>query len=124
MSQFASDFAAANDLLAEAFGEEVTLVRGSTESGAVTAQVFTQEYAGQSDEGFATTVNFDDFIVDVGDYEFGAGAVEPRNGDRIKRTIDGTVHTYEVTPTADRRCCEWADTTGNEWKIHTNHIDP
>jgi len=121
---FDADFAAANDLLAEAFGEQVTLQRGATEVEGVTAQVFTQEYQGEDEDGFATTWVFTDFVLDMDDYDFGGGAVEPRKGDRIKRTIDGTVHTYEVLPIPSGRVCEWGDTSGDEWRIHAKHIDP
>lgn len=124
-SSFASDFAAANDLLSEAFGEEVTLVRGPTEVEEVTAEVLTQEYQGESEDGrFTTTYVFTDFLLDMDDYDFGLGPKEPRKGDRIKRTIGGTVHTYEVLPTPSGRCCEWGDTSGDMWLVHTKHIDP
>ena len=124
MSQFDADFDAANDLLAEAYGEQVTLLRGSATSGAVTAQVAKQDYKGESEDGITTTVHANDFFLNVSDYDFGAGAVEPRPGDQIKRTIDGTIHTYEVTRMPDDRCCEWTDSSNTEWTIHTNHIDP
>jgi hypothetical protein len=124
MSQFAADFAAANDLLAESFGEAVSLVRAGVTATGVTTEVFTQDYQGENDEGIQTTITLTEFLVDVDDYDHGSGAVEPRGGDLIKRTIDGTVHTYEVTRAPNGKYCEWADTSNDQWKIHANHIDP
>jgi hypothetical protein len=121
---FDADFAAANDLLAEAFGGEVSLVRGYAERPGVTAQVFIQEYQGGGEDDMVTTLVFTDFLIDMDDYDFGDGPVEPRRGDRIKRTVGGTTHTYEVLPTPSGRVCEWGDTSGDEWRIHTKHIGP
>lgn len=124
MSQFSADFAAANDLLAEVFGEEVSLVRAGTTVTGITAEVTQQEYQGEDDDGIQTMILLTDFVLDMNDYDFGAGAVEPRAGDQIKRTIDGDTHTYEVVRAPNGRACEWADAAGDQWKIHANHIDP
>lgn len=124
MSRFADDFAAANDLLSEAFGEEVSLVRSGVEVAGITAQVTLQEYQGEGDDGMTTSFVFTDFVLDMDDYDFGVGAVEPRRGDRIERTINSVAHTYEVLPAPNGRVCEWADASGDEWRIHTKHIDP
>lgn len=124
MSSFDADFAAANDLLSEAFGEEVTLVRNRIETAGVSAQVTLQNYQGETDEGIITTFVFTDFLIDIDDYEFGDGAVEPRRGDRIERSVSGTTHTYEVLPVPNGRVAEWGDTSGDEWLIHTKHVSP
>lgn len=36
-----------------------------------------------------------DFAFRVADYKFGGVVTDPRQGDRIKRTVDGVVHVYE-----------------------------
>lgn len=123
-SAFDADFAAANDLLAEAFGGEVTLVRGSTETSGVTAQMFINKYEGENDEGLTETIQVNDFVLDRSDYAFGSGEVEPRCGDRIKLTIDSVEHTFEVLPIPNGKTHEWADASGDEWLIHTRHIEP
>ena len=121
---FSEDFDLANNLFAEAFGEQVTLVRGTTETAStITAQVSMQTYAGEDSDGFTTTVEMTDFVLDIDDYDFGSGAVTPRDGDRIKRTINAIVNTYEVAPVPSGRSAE-PDVDRHEWKIHTNHIDP
>ena len=52
MSMFSEDFATSNDLYAEVFGEQVTLVRGLTETvTSVTAQATLQIYSGTDDDG-------------------------------------------------------------------------
>lgn len=124
MSRFAADFTAANDLLAEAFGEQVDLVRkGQADATGVTAQVTSQTYEGEDDQGIGVTFEATDFVLDMDDYDFGSGAVTPRDGDQIKRTINAVVHTYKVAPVPGRRCCE-PDVDRGEWLIHTKHIDP
>jgi hypothetical protein len=124
MSMFSEDFNAANDLFAEAFGEQVSLVRGATESsGTVTAQVTMHSYSGENFDGLTTTVEMTDIVLDMDDYDFGSGAVTPRSGDRIKRTINEIVNTYEVAPVPSGRSAE-PDVDRHEWLIHTNHIDP
>jgi len=124
MSRFSADFAAAKDQFSEAFGELVDLVRkGQTDTTGVTAQVTTQVYGGVDDEGIGTTFEATDFVLDMEDYEFGSGAVTPRGGDRIKRTINSTVHAYMVVPVPGRRAAE-PDVDRSEWLIHTKHIDP
>ena len=121
---FSEDFATSNDLFAEAFGEQVTLVRGLTETTtSVTAQVTVQIYSGTDDDGIGTTFESTDFVMDMDDYDFGEGPVTPRDGDQIKRTINAVSHTYDVRPVPGRRCCE-PDVDRTEWLIHTKHVDP
>lgn len=124
MSRFAADFIAANDLFAEAFGEEVTLVRkGQSDVTGVTAQVITQTYDGEDDQGIGVTFESTDFVLAMADYDFGSGAVTPRSGDNIKRTIDAVEHTYLVVPVPGRRAVE-PNVDRDEWLIHAKHIDP
>ena len=123
-SDFSADFATANDLFAETFGEQVTLVRGATEAAStVTAQVAMQDYSRGGDDRIVTTFESTDFVIDIDDYDFGSGAVTPRSGDRIKRTINEIVNTYEVKPVPDGRCCE-PNVDRYEYIIHTKHVSP
>jgi hypothetical protein len=124
MSMFSDDFATANDLFAETFGEQVTLVRGATESAeTVTAQVTAQTYSRGSDDRIITTFESTDFVIDIDDYDFGSGAVSPRSNDRIKRTINEIVNTYEVKPIPSGRCFE-PNVDRYEYIIHTKHVSP
>lgn len=124
-SAFATRFAeSARPMLYDRFGESVTISRGDASTAGVTARVMSQEYQGEGEDGMTTTFISTDFVLGIDDYEFGSGAVEPRKGDRIARTIGSTAHTYEVLPAPNGRVCEWAEASGDEWKIHTKHIDP
>lgn len=124
-SRFAGRFCdVASPRLKDWLGEVVSLVRGGIETQGVTARVILQEYQGEGEDGLTTTFILTDFVLDIDDYEFGGGAVEPRKGDRIKRVIGSTTHTYEVLPVPNGRVCEWADASGDRWKIHAKHIDP
>ena len=124
MSRFAADFAAASDLLSEAFGEEISLVRGGNTTTGVTAEVTTHKYQGEGEEGFITTFVFTDFVIAIADYAFASTVATPRKGDRILRVIDSVTHTYEVLPIPGGRECEWSDDSGNQWLCHAKHIDP
>lgn len=124
MSRFAADFAAASDLLSEAFGEEVSLVRSTSTTAGVTAEVTIHTYESGDEDGFRTTFVSTDFVIAIADYAFASTATTPRTGDRIKRTIDSVEHTYEVLPIPGGRECQWADESGTQWLIHSTHIDP
>ena len=121
---FDADFAAANDLLAEAFGGEVSLVRGSATTEGVIGQLLLNTYSGENNEGITITVQMTDFVIARKDYQFGEGPAEPRKGDRITKQIAGVENTFEVLPAPDGRAAEWADPEGDEWLIHTKHIGP
>lgn len=118
-----ADFAAADDLFAEAFGEEVTLLRGAAEVTGVTAELTSDQDQGQRDDQAVETFVVTDFAIAVEDYDFGEGPVEPRRGDRIKRKIGDVTHTYEVLPIPAGNVCRRTPSE-HAWLIHTKHIDP
>jgi hypothetical protein len=122
VSQFDEDFASANDLLAEAFGEEVTIARGAASTPGVTAQCTLRQYEASDRFGATTTIQSADFVADRTDYDFGGGPVEPRTGDRITRIIGGATVIFEVMPIGDGRPAEWADEAGDQWLIHTKRV--
>ena len=121
---FDADFAASNDLLAEAFGGEVSLVRSGATTEGVIGQLLLNTYSGENNEGITITVQMTDFVIARKDYQFGEGPVEPRKGDRITKQIAGVENTFEVTPAPDGRAVEWADPGGDEWLIHTRRVGP
>jgi len=123
MANFDTDFAAADSLLAEAFGDTVTLSRGS-ETASVTAELVMRDVQARDRSGFVTTVQTTDFLIAAADYDFGDGAVEPRRGDRIEITIADVAHTFEAKPQGDRPEAEWADASATQWLVHTKHVSP
>lgn len=44
---------------------------------------------------------------------------EPREGHRLKQTIDGVVYVFECLPFGDEPGYRDSDTTSLEWRIHT-----
>jgi hypothetical protein len=86
-------------------GELVTLVRGA-QTTAIYA-VFLKSKTippallglspGQMDTANPSPKNIDhDFAIQAADYRFGGTLADPRQGDRIKRTVSGVVHVFEL----------------------------
>lgn len=116
MAGFDDDFAAADSLLTEAFGDEVTYLAGSSQI-TVAAEVVMRDYQVEDFEGLITTTQSRDYLVDAV-----ALGVEPRPGHRIQETIGGQVCTFEVVPLGKRPAAEWADAQHRQRLIHTKQV--
>jgi hypothetical protein len=122
MSNFDADFAAADSMLAEAFGEQVTYLAGANVIS-LTAEVVQRDYQVDDAEGFLTTVQANDFLIATAPLKDAAGQkIDPKAGHRIHRTIAGQVHAFEVVPLGKRPVAEWADGSGNRLVIHTKYV--
>lgn len=113
MSVFDADFAAADGLLAEAFGEQATYLVGNS-TIPVTAEVVMRDYQVDDADGILTTVQSRDYLIDAA-----ALGIDPKPGHRIQQTIAGKVHTFELLPLGKRPAAEWADPNKTRWLIHT-----
>jgi hypothetical protein len=117
MSSFDTDFAVADELLAEAFGRVVTYSAGTTDLS-VTAEIILRDYEAFDTEGVVTTVQSWDFSIAVADLP----GVTPRSGHLISATINGAACVFEIAPTGSRPAAEWADPSGTTWLIRTKKI--
>lgn len=122
MGLFDTDFDAADAILAEVFGGTVSIHRGTTSTSAVTAEAVSRNYEVDDEEGFAVTVHARDYLIDVADYLFDSTVTQPRAGDRIKESIGGTTHVFEVMPLGSRPCVEWIGNSKAQWLIHAKLI--
>lgn len=122
MVSFDDDFAAVDAMLAEVFGCTVSIHRNTASTTGVTAEAVIRDYEIDEQEGFAATIQSRDFVIDVSDYRIEATAVQPRSGDRIKETIGGVVHVFEVMPLGSRPCVEWIGNSKAQWLIHTKLV--
>lgn len=122
MGLFDDDFAACDAMLAEVFGGQVSIHRGVLSTPDVTAEPVAMSYEVIDDEGGATTVQSRDYVIDVADYVFSGAPSQPRSGDRIKDSIAGTTHVFEVMPIGNKPCAEWSAQTKPQWVIHTKLI--
>jgi hypothetical protein len=122
MSNFDADFAVADSMLAEAFGEDAVYLAGAS-AISLTAEAVQRDYQVEDVEGFLTTIQATDYLVDAGALKNAAGQkVEPKAGHRIRRTVAGQVHVFEVVPLGKRPVVEWADAAGNRLVIHTKYV--
>ncbi|MHB8953563.1 MAG: hypothetical protein ACYC4U_11385 [Pirellulaceae bacterium] len=122
MATFDDDFAVADAAFAEAFGDTVSIHRGALSTAGVTAEATSRDYEVNDTDGFITTIHSRDYVIDVAEYQISAAVVQPRGGDRIKESIGGTTHVFEVTPLTGRPCAEWSATQKPQWLIHTKLI--
>jgi len=120
VSDFQNDFAAVEEMFAEAFGVEVIYVvpaaSGDTEIPLM-AQVSLQSYDALNDYGISETIVSRDYLITNADL----GAT-PESGHRIVETIDGTDRTFEVMPLDKRPCWQPADPDGRQIVIHTKEV--
>ena len=122
MGMFDDDFSACDAMFAEVFGGEVAIYRGVASTTGVTAESVAMSYEVTDSDGFITTLQSRDFVIDVAEYTFNSSPTQPRAGDRIKETIAGTIHVFEVVPVGNRPCAEWSATNKPQWIIHTKLI--
>lgn len=121
MPEFDTDFAAADDLLAEAFGGTVTYARGS-DTVNVTAEVVLADYGVTGPIGGRIQVQPRDYLITAADLVLNSAQITPRSGDKIRETILGIVEEFQVMPLGDRPCHEDADAGKTKWLVHTKYV--
>ncbi len=122
MAVFDDDFAVVDGLFAEAFGGSIAIHRGDNATTGVTAEVVSREYEVVDSDGFVSVVNIRDYVINVADYQISSTIEDPRAGDRIKETIGGTTHVFEVAPLGSRPAREWVGNKNPQWVVHTKFI--
>lgn len=77
----------------------------------------------QDDYGLWMREELDDFLVAAEDLVINSVTIEPRVGDEIRRTINGTTHKYEVQrPNRDETCYRFSDLDRKYLRIHTRKV--
>lgn len=123
MSAFDDDFAAADAMFAESFGDLVEIHRGVVSTADVTAEATIREYEVRDSDGFPETIQVWDWILDASDYVLSGTTEEPQRNDRIKKTINGEVNVFRVLPIGgDKPCFEYADPEKNQLLIHSKLV--
>jgi hypothetical protein len=93
------------EMLSDLFGDTVAYHREG-DSVSLTAIQSNRLYRVPDVEGFTVEVQVEDFRLVAADLRLSGVVITPRSGDRIRRTISGVVHVYEVLPLANRPCFE------------------
>lgn len=121
MGAFDDDFNVVDGLFAAAFGDTVSLHRGTSSTTGVTAEATMQDYEVMDDD-VITVVQSRDYVLDVGGYQFSGAVEQPLAGDQIKEVIDGMTHVFQVMPVGTRPHREWVGTHKPQWLLHTKYV--
>lgn len=110
--------------LRQTFSVRVTLQRqGATDTSNVAAEPRKREYEDVvPTEGMPDRIEHRDYVIEVAEYAFGGTASEPRRGDRIVESINGTSYTFEVLPLGNSLAAQHEDASGKRWMIHTKKV--
>ena len=103
-------------------GVEITVTRGLNTSSVISATVgFTGETL--CDEyGSTMFTKHRDYLVDIADYDFGSGAVEPQRHDIITEVINGVPVTFEVTSANGDKPANYDNRDRTLWRLHAKEI--
>lgn len=99
-------------------GKVVAIKRGA-DSVNKTAVVGNTRMEVASADGFVVQSKMRDYLIDAVDYDFGAGAVEPAEGDEIREVEGSVTYVYTVLPLGTEKAARWSDLSGKTWRIHT-----
>ncbi len=101
--------------------QPVTYWRG-TDSVALNATIARTEYDAVDEHNVTVRLVAEDFIIRAADLILSGVAIEPKRGDRIKRTIGDDVLVFEVMPVAGEDAWQ-ADEHRKQFRIHTKHVE-
>lgn len=103
-------------------GESVVYTRGPMSSDPITAVSDVQTYEVLDQQGIPISVLSYDFLFTTSDIVIGSDQIEPRSGDRIAATLNGTPCVFEVVPLGNKPCAEWAEPDGIMLVVHTKKL--
>lgn len=105
----------------EIFGVSVVLRRAGCNSGPFTAIGENVDYQISDSEGFATSFTSRDYTFAVDDVELNGEVTEPRAGDHIAETINGTEQVFEIEKLGTLPAVNLLP-GGFRWKVHTKRV--
>jgi hypothetical protein len=103
------------------FGVSIVYVAGNQEIP-VTATIPEADAKVDDAEGVQTSLRLWDWIIEASLLVANGQPMTPRPGHRIRRTIRGQVHQFEVVPIGDQPAAVWDDTENRRWLIHTKYV--
>lgn len=121
-SWFDTEFAEADDLIAQVLGTSVRIRRGAWTSELVTAEAHVTNHEVLDDETGRTIVQSRDFLIATTDYTVAGTVVAPQEGDVIEETINGTACQFHVLPIAGRDAFEPVEPARRQWLVRTKEI--
>lgn len=117
MSGFDDDFAAADEIFAEAFGVSVEYLIGGEIAATASAEVSLAKRETRDSYGAVQTI-------DSRDYLFTASELTqvPKSGHRIREVVSGVARVFEVMEIAGGPCWEAVDPNGRKIVVHTKEV--
>ena len=103
-------------------GGTVTLVRDGAEAADVPVAIGTTQYDLVDGNGVVSRFESRDFLIAVGDYDFGGGPVRPKRGDQIVEVVAGTTFTYEVSAPNGQNDWRFNGPYRDTYRVHTKKI--
>lgn len=105
--------------LRQAAGVSIVIRRGGAESATIVAAVRQTDFVENASEGVAAASRFRTYLIGIADYAFEGTPDEPRSGDRIVQTINGSEQEYEVT---DDPGWEFSDNGQSQYAVATTQV--
>lgn len=103
-------------------GVEITITRGLNTSSVITATVgFTGE-TNYDEMGTTTFTKHRDYLVNIEDYDFGSGAVEPSRHDIITEVINGVPVTFEIVSANGDKPSNYDNRDRTLWRLHAKEM--
>jgi hypothetical protein len=99
--------------------QSISYVRDSTVITSVAATPQQQEFATDNMDGTVTVLRMTAWIITVAAL---SALGTPHRGDKIRQTLDGVTHVYEVLPPGGGPVYEEADPYRQCWKIFTKYV--
>jgi hypothetical protein len=122
VSGFDDDFAAADEMFAEAFGVSVEYLVGGEIASTATAEVSLAKRETRDSYGAVQTIDSRDYLFTNSELTQGGVQIVPESGHRIREVIGGVVRVFEVMEIAGGPCWEAVDPDGRKIIVHTKEV--
>ena len=100
----------------------VSVRRSSAVTSGIAATVGSSNHQQQDDLGGIVFWESRDYLIDAADYVLGGNQTEPKRGDLIEETQDGTTHAYEVMGDSGTVAWRWSDDYRVKYRVHTKRV--
>lgn len=115
MATFAEDIEGALQEIRETYAKAATFCRGARETPLTDVVIGKRTFRFVDDNGFTVHRVTRDFIIEAAQLK----GIEPRIGDRIKQTVNGSEQVYDVVSLNGEPCFYHSDDGENTIRIHT-----
>lgn len=98
-------------------------IRRGTLRAQVQASLSEKEWETIDAGGVLVVAESRDFVIQVNDYTFGSGRVEPQHGDEIRWHMNGTTYVFRVVPFGDEgKCFRYRNRNRTRFSVHSEEV--